>query len=102
MSQLRCLSAVAGIAIEQRLRVRALPRAMLHFLTRPTCRWLRGSCAAEGGAPPFDEASVPMDQRTPVAPELLGQEHQFLISTWSDGDPSRLHSPGGGFTHTLQ
>ena len=45
-------------------------------------------CGAEGGARLFDEASVPLAERTPVAVETLGQEHNFLVTTWSDGEAS--------------
>ena len=47
--------------------------------------WLRAFCAAEGVGPFLDESSVPMNKRRPVAPELLGQEHNFLITSWSTG-----------------
>ena len=46
---------------------------------------LPGCHASESGAPPFDEAKVPLDKRRAVEPEQLWQVDNFLISTFIDG-----------------
>lgn len=40
----------------------------------------------ESGAPPFDEARVPLDKRKVVAPEQLWQVEYFLMTTFIDGE----------------